>query len=262
MLIIVAVILLAVILAAAAWFILGRESAREVGSDDAVAAFRAENDPSATTTGRGIPKAGVYEATVSGTESIGLPGFDENFGPTAPVTVTHANNGCFVYRVDLNNHHWRSWTLCPTATARWGITQLDGWTARNAPGFDLSTFNTYVCHPPTDVLWDNPTPGDPERTGACTGTSDLDDAVTADAVRVEVIGRESLTIGGAEVATIQIRTTDTFSSAQTGNEVANWWFDVDRGLPVRLRFDANLTGSHGDYRERADLTLTTMKPAT
>src|SRR5690606_3860718 len=144
---------------------------------------------------------------------------------------THASDGCFVYRVDFNSHHWRSWTFCPSETATFAITQIDGWTARSAPGFDLSTYNTYVCNEPTDVLWPEAAAGDEPRRGTCVGTNDLDDGVTDDAVRVEILGRESLTLDGQTVDVVHVRTTETFSRDQTGSEVDEWWIDPSNGLP-------------------------------
>jgi len=259
----IAAVLVVVLIAAVVWFFVGREQASEVDTNEALEAFRSESNATASTSAsRDVPAPGVYTATVTGEESIGLPGFDESYGPNSPVTVTHGDGGCFSYRVDFNSHHWRAWTFCPSPTATFALTQMDGWTARSAPGFDLSTYNTYACTEPADFWWDDPTTTDSPRTGTCVGTNDLDDGVTDDALRIEVVGSEPLTIGGARVNAIHLRSTESFSRDQTGQEVDDWWVDADTGLPVRLTIDSSLTGGSGDYREKADVTLTSVTPKT
>ena len=39
--------------------------------------------------------------------------------------MTHGDGGCFTYRADLNNHHWRSWTFCPASGATFALTAAD-----------------------------------------------------------------------------------------------------------------------------------------
>jgi len=216
-------------------------------------------DPTSDTSGR--PAAGVYPATAAGTESIGLPGFDEELGPNSPVTVTHGDGGCHTYRTDFNSHHWRSWTFCPTESAAFSLTQLESFTARKAPGLDIAALSTYTCESPLDFLWQGAAVGD-TRTGACTGTSDIDDSVTADAGSIEVLELTSRTVGDETVDVIRLRTTDTFSGSQTGSEVNEWWIDAATGLPVRIVVDAKLSGGPSDYTETADLELTSLTPAT
>lgn len=254
----------AVLLAGAAfWFFVGREPAVQLSDDEALSEFRAGEAgaaaPSSTAPGR--PAAGVYAATASGTESIGLPGFDETLGPNAPVTVTHGEGGCYTFRVDLNSQHWRSWTFCPSASADFALVELRSWTARRAPGLDLDTLTTYTCDRPLDVRWQGAAAG-ATRTGACSGRSDLDDAVTLDAAEAEVLEAATATIGSETIEVQRLRIDDTFSQAQTGYEVGEWWFDADSGLPVRVAIEAELSGGSGSYAEDFVLELSTLVPAT
>lgn len=248
-----------VVVAAVAWFLLGRERPTELSDDQALSEFRATSGSAAAAGGEGRPEAGVYSATASGRESIGLPGFDEELGPNAPVTVTQGADGCSTFRADFNSHHWRSWTFCRTATAAMSLTGLESWTARRAPGLDLETRSTYTCDEPLDVLWDDAATGQ-RRTGACTGTSDLDDSVTEDAASIEVLDPESIVVGGDAVDAVRVRITDTFSGDQTGSEVGEWWLHPDTGLPLRVDIDAELRGGAGDYRESFRLELSTLRP--
>ena len=258
-LIVVGVVLVVVVAAGVAWFVFGREQAEQLSDDQALLEFRAASGASGDAEGRAA--AGVYPATASGNESIGVPGFDERLGPNAPMTLTYGEDGCFTSRVDFNSHHWRSWTYCPSPTATFALIGLETWTQRKAPGLDLTTLSTYTCDEPLDVLWPDAASGE-TRSGSCTGMSDLDDAVTADSASAEVVGTETLVIDGERVDVVRVRTTDDFSDAQTGRESGDWWFDVLTGLPVRFAVDAELSGSSGDYAEDFEVELTSLRPAT
>lgn len=258
-LIVIAAVLAVIVVAGVVWFVFGREQAEQLSDDQALVDFRANGGD--TTAAQGRPVAGVYPARASGTESIGLPGFDEQLGPNAPMTLTYGDAGCFTSRIDFNSHHWRSWTYCPSPTATFALTGLESWTERKAPGLDLATLSTYTCDVPLDVVWTGATAGD-TRTGSCPGTSDLDDAVTADAASLEVLGLETLEIDGTSVDVVHVRTNDEFSEAQTGAERGEWWLDAETALPVKFRLDASLSGASGDYAEDIAFELTSLRPAT
>lgn len=248
-----------VVVAGVLWFVFGRESAEPLSDDQALADFRANSDASTEAAGR--PAAGVYAASATGVESIGLPGFDEDLGPNAPLTITYGDEGCFTARMDLNSHHWRSWTYCPDAAGTVALVSLDSWTQRKAPGLDLTTLSTYTCDRPLDLLWSGQGAGE-TRTGTCRGVSDLDGAVTDDAASVEVLGSESLDVDGEQVEVVHVRTTDEFSNAQTGTEVGEWWMDAATGLPVKVSIVASLSGGSGDYSETIEFRIDSLRPAT
>jgi len=175
--------------------------------------------------------------------------------------VTHGEDGCFSYKADLNSHHWRSWTFCPSDTATYSLTTLESFTARKAPGLDIATLTTYECDQPLDIFWDRATVGQ-TRAGACTGTSDTDDGVTEDAGTVEVLEIGEVTVDGERVTAVRVRTSDRFSGAQSGTEVGEWWLDADTGLPLSVDIEASLTGGPSDYAETIRLALSTLTPAT
>lgn len=255
-----ALALLVLVVVGGLWFFLGRDQAQELSDSDAVADFRAGGGESVEDDGR--PVAGVYAATASGNESIGLPGFDESLGPSAPVTVTYDDSGCYTYRADFNSHHWRSWTFCPTDTATFSLQHLESWTARKAPALDIATLSTYTCDTPIDFLWPDMASGD-SRTGACTGTTDSDDSVTDDDGELEVLDtEETITIDGEDISAVHLRTSDTLSGAQTGSEHGEWWLDATTGLPLRVSVESALGGGLADYSEQFDLELSTLTPAT
>ena len=258
-LIVVAALLAVIVVAGVVWFVFGLFPAEQLSDDQALVDFRASSGDTAAAEGR--PVAGVYPGTATGTESIGLPGFDEQLGPNAPMTLTYGDAGCFTSRIDFNSHHWRSWTYCPSATATFALGGLESWTERKAPGLDLATLSTYTCETPLDVVWTGAAVGD-TRTGSCPGTSDLDDAVTDDAATLEVLGTETLEIDGTSVDVVHVRTVDEFTNAQTGAERGEWWFDAETALPVKFRLDASLSGASGDYAEDIDFELTSLQPAT
>lgn len=242
------------------WFFLGRDQAEELSESDAVADFRAGGGGAAERDGR--PVAGVYAATASGNESIGLPGFDETLGPGAPVTVIYQDGGCYTFRADFNSHHWRSWTFCPTDTATFSLQSLESWTARKAPALDIATLSSYACETPIDILWPDMATG-ATRNGKCTGTTDSDDSLTDDSAEIEVLDtEETITIDGEDVDVVKVRTFDTLSGDQTGSERGQWWIDATSGLPLRVSIEAALDGGLSAYSEQFDLELSTLTPAT
>jgi hypothetical protein len=254
-----AVAVVVIVLAGVGWFFFGRDGATERSTDAALDDFRQSGAAGSEAEGR--PAVGVYDAVASGSEDIGLPGLTESFGPGAPVTVTHGAGGCFTYRVDLNTNHWRSWTFCPEGEATFALTVADSSTVRDVPGLDVDSLTTYTCETPVPYLWPEAAVGD-RREGSCTGVSDTIDGITGDAGMVEVLGFETMTVGGEEVDVVHLRSTDTFTDAQVGTEVDEWWIDVATGLPVKLVIDADLTSSAGDYVEKATLELTSLVPTT
>lgn len=253
---VVAIVL--VVGAAALWFFVLRSGAGERSTEDALNDLRASGATGGAAEGR--PAVGVYTASATGSEDIGIAGLTESFGPNAPVTVTHAEGGCFVYRVDLNTNHDRGWTFCPTADATFALTALDSTTRRDVPGVDVDSVSTYTCETPIPYLWPDPVVGD-TRSGSCTGVTDVIDGTTADEGTVEVLGLTVLTIGGREVSVVHLRSTDVLTGAQVGREVDEWWIDARTGLPVRLVIDAETTSSVGDYREVATIEITDLVPA-
>ncbi|HEY6533891.1 MAG TPA: hypothetical protein VIY72_16400 [Acidimicrobiales bacterium] len=254
----IGVVVVLLIVAAVAWFFLGREEARPVSDDQALEGFRGQGGTSSDAAG--LPAAGVYTATATGTESVGIPGFDENLGPNAPVTVTHDAGDCFTYRADFNSHYWRNWTWCPTTDATFAVTTMVSRTGRSLPGVEIESLATYTCDTPIPFLWADAAVGD-QRTGSCTGVVEDSEGVTGDAAVVEVLDRTTLTVAGEEVDVIHLRSTETLSDAQTGNETDEWWIDADTGLPVRIEFGILAKGSR-EYTVTGTLELTTLTPAT
>ena len=69
--------------AAAVWFFVGRDEARQLSDDQALENLRAGGGATSSDTA-GRPAVGVYRATATGTESVGVPGLDEGLGPERP----------------------------------------------------------------------------------------------------------------------------------------------------------------------------------
>lgn len=255
-----AVLLVVVVLGAVLWFVFGREQPRQVSDATALEQFQ-QSAGAGSSPAAGGPPAGVYSATAAGSESIGVPGLDERLGSNAPVRVTHEADGCFMYRVDFNDHHWRSWTFCPTPDTTFALTGLQSWTYRKAPGVTVDSLGTYVCETPIGYLWPEAAAGE-TRQGSCTGTASDADGVTADEGTTEVLGRTTLTIAGQTVDVVNVRSSDVLSGAQTGTEIDEWWLDATTGLPVKIVTDVRVKISGSDYRENATLELADLVPAT
>lgn len=262
---VVAGVLVVIVVAGVVWFVAGRDRARARSTDEAVETFRNANTAPSTDPVARRPAAGVYTATASGSESVGIAGLDESLGPEAPVTVTHGSGECFTYRADLNTHHWRSWTYCPTADGGSSLAGTASSTLRKFPGLDFGSVNTYTCDRPLPARWSAQAAGD-RRDGTCTGTSDTIEGVTSDAGTVEVIEVGSYRVGATDVPAVHLRTTDTFGGAQTGTETAELWIATDTGLPLSITFDTQVKSDTplgtADYVDRGRVDLTALTPTS
>jgi hypothetical protein len=79
---------------------------------------------------------------------------------------------------------------------------------------------------------------------------------------MEVLDVATTSVGGRTVDVVHVRSTETFSRAQTGSEVDEWWLDASTGLPVKVLIDARIQGGVSDYTESLTLELATLTPAT
>jgi hypothetical protein len=253
-------LVVALLLAAGAvWFFVGRDHARQVSDDQALENLRSGGGAT-TTAAAGGPDVGVYSATSTGTESVGIPGLDEDLGPNAPVTVTQGDGGCFTYRVDFNSHYWRNWMWCPTSEAMFAVTRMESRTGRTLPGVSVESLATYSCDVPVPFLWADAASGD-RRDGSCTGVVKDSDGVTGDAAVVEVLGQSTMTVGGETVDVVHLRSTETLSNSQTGSEIDEWWIDANTGLPVKIMIEISAKGTR-QYTVTGGVDLTTLTPAT
>jgi hypothetical protein len=204
---------------------------REVTPEEALGQLGEPATTSATEVGELRPAAGVYRYEGVGTEALSLPPRQRRQGPSIPGTVTHLDDGCWTFRVDLNSDHWQDWTSCPRPDR---LVELGGASfTRWDFGVAVSeTTSTFRCEPPAVAIRDEMRPGDAWEQ-RCTGTSSGLDGTAVSAGTLSYVGPETVDVDGRAVPTHRFRQERTVSGAQQGEQVTEVWLSRDDGLPVR-----------------------------
>lgn len=88
---------------------------------------------------------------------------------------------------------------------------------------------------------------------------------TRDAFRGEVVGTETLRVGGRPVSTIHVHDRDLLSGHEQGTGSSETWYRTSDGLIVRRIAQstdrAPVPGGSGTYSERYELMLRSLRPA-
>lgn len=230
--------------------------------DDALGRFD-EGDPSAAVPEGTRPPEGVYRYTGDGTERLSFPPVSQRYGDVVPGTVTHEDDGCWVFRLDFNAAHWQDWRLCP-ADGRIGDAGGSTHQAWDLGVTSVTSLSTFTCDPPGPMF---PPPEEPGWTvdQECSGTSDQVDGTATSAGPWRYVGPERLTVGDESLDTWRFHQERTITGAQTGTEVAELWFAHD-GLLVRLErtVEVDSPSPVGDvtYSETGTVELTDLDPRT
>ncbi|MCZ7531310.1 MAG: hypothetical protein M5U31_13830 [Acidimicrobiia bacterium] len=254
--------LVVLIAAAGLYIVFGHREPGEKSQADALEEFRsgtaeAQQGP----TDR--PAAGVYSATAEGVEDIGFGPLNEEFGPEAPVTVTHGAEGCFTVRVDLNTNHWRRWDFCVTDDAlveEGEVTSIQ----REFPGIKFDIVTTFTCDPPFGLLGRD---GEVvEGTGSCTGENDSLEGTTSVEATVSGGGETTLDVAGEQRDAVVVQRDSVLSGFQGGTETVELTIDAETWMPLRISFDTDVDTEsplgRRPYRDTGSFTLTTLEPAT
>lgn len=261
-----AIVLLGVVVVAVGVFVgayLLRSTPDARSVDDAVEEFRKQTTvaPDASFS---QPDPGVYEAVGSGEESISVPPATQVDGDTMPITVRLLPEGCWRWRIDYNSAHWHEYEFCPEGTGLIMASQ------RNSTSWDLgvqtlTNLSITECDPPAPILVAGSEPGD-EVQHRCVSSNSATGGESPVVGPSTMVGEETLTIGGEEVATIHQRRTTTMSGAQSGDLLEDWWLERETGLPVRVERSYEITtdSAVGEivYREDGEWQLRSMTPST
>lgn len=256
----------AVVAALVAVVVWGGSGGHEVGTDEAARRLGdATTAPSSTPAGAGslvLPPVGVYRYVGGGTDALSSPPKEQTEGPDMPATVEHRADGCWTFRIDYHSNHWQTWDYCIDGEGR--LVEEGGSTFQR---WDFGVFvqestTTFACEESVTV---DPAaaPGD-EWTQTC-GSVGVDPASTS-AGPYELVGFESLTIGGRQVDAVHHRRTRTMSGGQRGTEVSDVWFRRSDGLPLRneRRIEVGTDTVIGEvrYTEDAHFELTSTDPVS
>jgi hypothetical protein len=200
--------------------------------DAAVAQVRAASStssPETVTFAR--PAVGVYEAAGEGKESVSAPPNSQDDGATMPITIRYLRNGGW---------NWHEFDFCPQGNELLLVAQRN-YQAWDFGALKVSNLGPYTCDPPA--------PGPSTSAGLST-----------------IVGRETLTIGGAPVEAIHQTRVQQMTGAQVGDVTEDWWFAPGTGLPLRAertyKLDTTSVIGKITYREHGSWQLTSLEPRT
>jgi hypothetical protein len=219
-----------------------------------------------TEVGEGLlqPASGVYTYSSTGTESLSLLGTTQEWGATIPATVTAADEGCWVLRLDYSTHHWNAQTYCPEGQV------LEETTSQGYQAFDfvattIGEQTDWLCEPPGQAVRLDARPGQ-RWEQSCTGTSATRGTSVTSSGTDELVGEETLRIEGEQVPVLHYRTVRDLSGDQTGHEENELWYHARTGLMVKTIRDVRVASPSpiGDviYEESGELVLTSLEPAS
>jgi hypothetical protein len=243
-----------------------REDPGAKSIDEAVGTYRQGASPTTDASDVHRPIAGVYSATGTGDEALSFPPLGQNDGTIMPLTVQYEADGCWVIRVDYNEAHWQTWRDCPGGSAAI-VLESGGQTYQrwDLGATQIENTSTFDCAPPAIVMMPDPSPG-ASWTDTCTGTNTQTAGETTSAGPYTFVGAEDVVVAGAPVATHHYRQSRTLAGAQTGEQVADLWFVVPTGLPVRsersIHIESNSPVGAITYTETGTWQLTSLEPAT
>lgn len=220
------------------------DHAKAAKIEDALRRFR-END-------RDVKELeGVYVYATTGGESIDVLGGANHHYP-AQTSITARRVACGL-ELDWAALQGRTttWTLCSTDA---GI-ELRGSDEQHKFFWQTDRTN-YAC---TGALL--VPAGEAAAAGydfSCTAPK------AAEQGTAQLVGPETITVGGAPVATIHARTIGTISGENQGIETVDWWLDTATAVPVRILLKSRTSRKTivglTHYREDADLRLVSMTP--
>jgi hypothetical protein len=221
-----------------------RDTAPPASIGAAVARFRAQ----ALQADLPIPP-GVYVYTTTGQESVSALGGTRHAYP-AESTITVVGGGCGVkLRWDVLETRWNELQLCD------GAQRLPVWQEAHQ-FFGQDDRSTWTC---SEATWlpAETKPGS-ETPYRCESGGTLQEGATV------VVGEETLTVAGADVATVHVRLTADESGDARGKLVEDRWLEAGTGLPVRIggRVRTSNASPIGEvvFQERYTLDLTSFQP--
>jgi hypothetical protein len=192
----------------------------------------------------------VYVYDMSGHEEIdALMGARHEYPAQTYLTVQ--NGGCGqVWRWQAIEERWSSWEVCdPQTVTVAGFDSFNKW-------FGVEDLEDYRCGDGAPYL--PPSPDTDTWTFVC-ATDAIEQDTTA-----EVVGMETLDVGGQQVDTLHIHYTDTLSGDSAGGSEEDRWFRVDDPLLVKevASTASSSTSPIGTvhYTEEYEMTLQSLEP--
>lgn len=241
-----AVVALLVVAGLVLYFIVFRDTATPVESEDVGATL---------ITGAGRPgDYGLYRyATVGYQTTDALAGGRHDYPAETYLTIQPGGCGTLV-RWQALEERWEEWEFCADdalATRR----TYNEW-------FQIGNLDEWICSPPILTRGE---PGD-VATGTCTREATGNAEAAEDALRFEVIGYETLTVAGEQVETLHVQATSTGSGGTVMSRTIDNWILPGTQLLVRQTVEStsatqSRVGTVNAY-EGYELNLVSLLPSS
>ncbi len=205
-------------------------------------------------TGGGAPgDYGLYTYATTGFESTdALAGSRHDYPATTYLTIQPGGCGELVRWQGLEQRY-EEWEFCADGTMS-GFVSFHEW-------FRVPNTDVWVCPEPAA------TQGEPGATwsGECTRAGGEETGQAAKTLAYEVVGLETVTVGGEAVETLHVRISGVERGATRGTSVSEMWFLPGTNLPVRWveQRDSLSDSRIGEvgYSEHFEVTLTSLRPS-
>ncbi len=233
--------------------------------EDALQAFRNGDTSAVESLGAVVtrPPSGVYRADASGKASISFPPTSQNYGASAPVTVTHQGDNCWTTTVDFNTAFQQRWSYCidnGVMTEHKNVTS----TAWDLGATSITNVSEFACTPPGEIIKAGEQ-RDQLSTYVCEGTSDSIDGITNSDVTFKSFGIASIEVESTQVPVFHYRETDALTGPQRGTTTIDYWYSVQDMLLIRMErhIDLRTDSPVGDvtYKEDGEWQLSSLTPA-
>lgn len=241
----VALVAVVIVAGIAFFFLAGRSSS--AGIEDAVADLQAEN-LTARPAEPGLPAQGVYELSVTGSETIsrGPVKVNRKLPGTAPMIVRHITNGYETeFRYSSVHIEWVRYGLAEDgASATWGQSEISAGVTTTRPRDWTPPPLRIPLEPQVGDTWE----GDYE-------SGDL-------GVRIEsrVDREDTVDVAGEPVDVVVIDSTQKVTGEYNGSRREQFFYAPEYGLLVRYVIESDLKGPV-NFSYEVDQTVTSLEPA-
>ena len=205
-------------------------------------------------TGGGQPgDPGLYAYTTTGFESTNALGGSRHDYPVQTF-ITIQPGGCdSVVRWQALDQRWEQWDYCSDGN-------LVGWDVFNE-WFGVSNLEEWVCAQPVKTIGD---PGETWVAQCSVAGSQQVSGSTEKSITYEVVGYETLTVGGEQVETLHIRISNSSIGETTGSGTTDTWMVPGTQLFARkIASGSSVTNTRigkVEYHEELQLDLISLQP--
>jgi hypothetical protein len=198
------------------------------------------------------PSSGeVYVYDMSGHDEIdAFAGAEHEYPAATYLTISHGGCGQ-VWRWQAIEEHWSSWEVCdPQLVTVAGFDSFNEW-------FGVEDLQQYRCDGSASYL--PPAPDVDTWTFECS-TESIRQETTA-----EVVGMETVDVGGELIDAVHIHYVDTLSGDSSGGSETDRWFRLDDPLVVKeisstTSVSTSVIGKV-TYTEEYEIALQSLEPA-